>query len=168
MTTLTQRGGIMPHQLRRWVSATLAALTLALVFVAVDPAPPAAHAAACTGSTGVTVVVDFAALGGGVQVGCRLGDPSTGLAALTGAGFTVTGTQRWGLAFVCRINGKPTAATEPCVNTPPATAYWSYWHAIPGGTWSYSTVGASSYNPAQGTVEGWAFGAGAAPSITPP
>ncbi|GIH03578.1 hypothetical protein Rhe02_16450 [Rhizocola hellebori] len=115
----------------------------------------------------MTVVVDFASLGGGVTRACALGDPASGLTALTGAGFTITGTKRWGLAFVCRINGLPTAATEPCLNTPSASAYWSYWHATPGGTWSYSSAGASSYNPAPGTVEGWAFGSGAAPSVAP-
>ena len=35
------------------------------------------------------------------------------------AGFTVTGTTQFGLAFVCRINGQPTAATDPCTTTPP-------------------------------------------------
>ncbi|ASW55374.1 hypothetical protein [Plantactinospora sp. KBS50] len=154
---------------RRRIAGLLAAVVAAVAVSAVEPAPRAAQAAACTGTSGVTVVVDFAALGGGVQVGCAPGDPATGLAALQSAGFTVTGTARWGLAFVCRINGKPTSATEPCVNTPPATAYWSYWHASgSGAAWSYSSSGASSYNPAPGSVEGWAFGAGAAPSITAP
>ncbi|GAB3158831.1 hypothetical protein GCM10027290_62720 [Micromonospora sonneratiae] len=153
---------------RRRLATLLAAALIAFGLVTADPAPPAAQAAACTGTTGVTVVVDFTALGGGVQVGCALGDPATGLAALQGAGFAVTGTARWGLAFVCRINGLPTSATEPCVNTPPATAYWSYWHAPSGGAWSYSTSGASSYDPAPGSVEGWSFGAGAAPGVPAP
>jgi len=153
---------------RRRAAMLAAALVVAAGLVAADPLPRAAHAAACAPGAGVSVVVDFTAFGMGVQVGCRLGDPPTGLAALTGAGFTVTGTQRWGLAFVCRINGLPTPAVDPCINTPPATAYWSYWHAVPGGTWSYSSLGASSYNPVQGTVEGWRYGSGQAPSIPPP
>lgn len=153
---------------RRWFATVLAALAVAGGLVLTEPAPRAAHAAACSPGTGVTVVVDYGPLGGGVVVGCRLGDPPTGLSALQGAGFTATGTQRWGLAFVCRINGKPTVATDPCVNTPPVSAYWSYWHAAPGGTWTYSTTGASGYNPAPGTVEGWRFGSGQQPSITPP
>lgn len=147
------------------LTAAIGALLLATAVAAV---PQPARAAACGAGTGVTVVVDYGALGGGVQTGCRLGDPPTGLDALQGAGFAVTGTQRWGLAFVCRINGQPIAATELCVNTPPASAYWAYWHAAPGGTWTYSTLGAASYNPAQGTVEGWRFGSGEAPSITAP
>jgi len=152
------------HKGVTWLAAALAGLAL----IVADPSPRAADAAACTPGTGVTVVVDFTAFGLGVQTGCRLGDPPTGLNALQGAGFTVTGTQRWGLAFVCRINGQPTPAQDPCVNTPPLTAYWSYWHGTPGGTWTYSSVGASSYNPAIGTVEGWRYGSGQAPSITPP
>ncbi|WP_344610070.1 hypothetical protein [Dactylosporangium salmoneum] len=158
----------MTSALRRTLSTALASLAAVGALVLAEPAPLAAHAAACSPGTGVTVVVDFGSLGGGVVTGCYAGDPATGLAALTGSGFTVAGTQRWGLAFVCRINGMPTAATEPCVNTPPATAYWSYWHATPGGAWTYSSSGASSYNPAIGTVEGWRFGSGQQPSITAP
>jgi len=153
---------------RRRLATLLAATVTAAGLVAADPAPPVAHAAACSGTSGVTVVVDFTALGGGVQIGCAPGDPATGLAALQGAGFTVTGTARWGLTFVCRIDGLPTSATDPCVNTPPATAYWSYWHAPSGGAWSYSTSGASSYDPAPGSVEGWSFGSGTAPGVPAP
>ena len=156
----------MVRPLRLALSLLLAAVLSVGVAVA-DPAPKAAYAAGCVGTSGVTVVVDFTYWGGGVTRACALGDPASGLTALTGAGFTITGTKRWGLAFVCRINGLPTAATEPCVNTPPASAYWSYWHATPGGTWSFSSSGAASYNPAPGTVEGWAFGSGAAPSVAP-
>ncbi|GAA3214985.1 hypothetical protein ACFO1B_14220 [Dactylosporangium siamense] len=152
--------------LRRWLALAGTAIAATAVLVFAGPAP--AHAAACTpAASGVTVVVDLTPFGGSVLKNCYAGDPPTGLAALTGAGYTVTGTQRWGLAFICRINGKPTAATEPCVNTPPATAYWSYWHGTPGGTWTYSSLGASSYNPAIGTVEGWAFGSGSPPTVAP-
>lgn len=150
---------------KRALVTLLTALLAAIGGVTLVSAP--AQAAGCTGTSGVTVVVDFTALGGAVERGCALGDPATGLAALQSAGFVATGTQRWGLAFICRINGLPTAATESCVNTPPATAYWSYWHAQPGGTWGYSAAGASSYNPAPGSVEGFSFGSGAAPSVTP-
>ncbi len=153
---------------RARLAGVVAAAVTAVALTTVEPAPRAAHAAACVGTSGVTVVVDFTALGGGVQVACAPGAPATGLAALQGAGFTVTGTARWGLTFVCRINGLPTPATEPCVNTPPATAYWSYWHAPSGGAWSYSTSGAASHDPAPGSVEGWAFGAGTPPGIAAP
>ena len=50
----------------------------------------------------------------------------------------------------------------------PASAYWSYWHATRGGKWVYSSTGAGTYKPAPGSAQGWAFGAGKAPSIPPP
>ncbi|MEV0460992.1 hypothetical protein [Catellatospora methionotrophica] len=155
--------------LARVLAGLAAVFALVTAVVVADPAPRAAQAAAGAGSTGVTVVVDFTALGAGVVVACAPGDPTSGLTALTGAGYSVTGTQRWGLAFVCRINNLPAPAQQACVNTPPASAYWSYWHASThGAAWTYSTLGASSYNPAPGSVEGWAFGSGAQPSITAP
>jgi hypothetical protein len=127
-----------------------------------------ASAAACSGSSGVTVVVDFASLGGGVQVGCAAGDPASGIAALHSAGFSTAGTVHDGPAFVCRISGRPSPSQEACNRTPPATAYWGYWHASSGGSWTYSSLGAGGYNPAPGSVEGWAFGSGARPGINPP
>ncbi|HEY2441875.1 MAG TPA: hypothetical protein VGI31_01945 [Streptosporangiaceae bacterium] len=121
-----------------------------------------APAAACTGTTGVTVVADFTALGGKVKTACDPKNPATGLAALTGAGFSYTFVPRMP-GFVCTINALP----KPC-NGAPVTAYWSYWHAKPHGKWIYSTLGAGTYNPPPGSVQGWAFGAGTAPRISPP
>ena len=84
------------------------------------------------------------------------------------AGFTPAGTTHYGLAFICRINGLPTAAQDPCVNTPPANAYWAYYHALAGATsWSFSSSGASSYQPPLGSIDAWAFGNSATPSKTP-
>ncbi|GGU25254.1 hypothetical protein [Lentzea flava] len=134
---------------------------LALVIACTIPVP--AHAAGCDG---VTVVVDFRGLGGGVQQGCAPGSPASGVAALAAAGFGYTYASRQP-GFVCRINGKPGADTDKCVTTSPASAYWSYWHGS-GGSWSYSNQGAATYVPARGTVEGWAFGAGEQPGIAPP
>lgn len=125
-------------------------------------------AGACPTAQGVTVVVDYQDLGGVTETRCATGAQPSGLAALENAGFTVTGTQRWGKAFVCRINGKPTAATEPCIDTPPANAYWSYWHAPNAGTWTYSSLGAGSYVPAQGSWEGWSFSKNKTPTTNPP
>ncbi|GGU25248.1 hypothetical protein [Lentzea flava] len=110
---------------------------------------------------GVKVVVDFTALGGGVETGCAPGDPATGLVALKDAGFPYTFVPRMP-GLVCQIKLLPNPCTKPTT-----TAYWSYWHATPGGTWTYSTSGAGSHDPAPGTVEGWSFGAGTAPGVTP-
>ncbi|UWZ40356.1 hypothetical protein Drose_12700 [Dactylosporangium roseum] len=136
------------------MTATLVVTTGVAVPV---PAHAAGSAGYCPDSTGVTVVVDYNDLGGGIVVRCAPGAQDTGLAALKNAGFTVAGTNRWGEAFICRINGKPAAATEPCVDTPPASAYWSYWHAPDGGSWTYSDKGVKNRTPPQGTFEGWSF-----------
>ena len=129
------------------------------------PAGPAA-ADACADRPSVTVVVDFASLGGGEQTRCTGTDPSTGLAALRAAGYTPTRAAQQPGYFLCRINGKP--ASDPCQRTSPADAYWSYWHAQRGGSWTYSSLGPADYDPPPGTVEGWAFGAGKPPSSPPP
>jgi hypothetical protein len=147
------------RRLRAALLTVLAGTALAV------PAAPAV-AAACSGSTGVTVVVDFASLGGGTQTRCASGDPSSGLAALRATGHTTTRAAQEPGYFLCRIDGKP--ANDPCQRTSPADAYWSYWHAKPGGTWTYSDLGPADYDPAPGTVEGWAFGAGKPPSSPPP
>jgi hypothetical protein len=135
---------------------------LALVIACSVPIP--AQAAGCDG---VTVVVDFRGLGGGVQQGCAPGSPASGVAALTAAGFGYTYASRQP-GFVCRINNEPGADADRCVTTSPSSAYWSYWHASAGGSWSYSNQGAATYAPARGSVEGWAFGAGEQPGIAPP
>jgi hypothetical protein len=144
--------------------------TAAATFTA-NPATAAlaGTAGACPSkTTGVTVAVDFTAFGGRVKVRCAPGTPATGVAALQQAGFTPAGTATYGLAFICRINNLPSAAQQACITTPPANAYWAYYHANKGATtWTYSTTSASTYKPAQGSIEAWAFGNSAKPSKTP-
>ncbi|WP_216311799.1 hypothetical protein, partial [Streptomyces nanshensis] len=122
----------------------------------------------CKDSDGVTVVVDFQELGGGTVVRCARGSQSTGLSALKNAGFGITGTNRWGEAFVCRIEGKPGAESEPCIDTPPTSAYWSYWHSSNGGTWKYSQSGVTNRTPPKGSFEGWSFSKDKSESTSPP
>jgi hypothetical protein len=146
---------------RRSVASAGALLVLASGLVLGGPAP-AADAAACSGTTGVTVVVDYGSLGGGVRTGCTGGNPGSGLSALTAAGHSYSFVPRF-VGLVCQIDARP----NPC-NGAPSSAYWSYWHAERGKGWSYSQEGAGTYHPAPGTVEGWAFGAGRQPAIAPP
>lgn len=159
------------------IAATLGAAALATSMAAVGAAPAASarhtvgdgaaaseKATACPRGKGVSVVVDF---GTTEKISCASGDPTSGLAALRGAGFTVAMVARFPAA-VCRINGRPTATQDACVVMPPTTKYWSYWHAARGGKWTYATTGAGSYNPKPGTVEGWAYGAGKPPTVAPP
>lgn len=124
----------------------------------------------CEPNTGVTVIVDDRKIGDGmIDVGCALGEQATGVQALQHAGFVLEGTSDEGLAFICRIDGEPTAEEESCETTPGAGAYWSYWRGKPGGRWAYSGVGAKSPQSRSpiNSVEGWSFGGGSPPRIEP-
>lgn len=120
----------------------------------------------CTTSSGVVLAVDFSHWGGPVYRSCGT-TPTTGYELLNQGGWRTTGTGHDGPAFICRIGysghqgGKqyPASQQEDCVLTPPASAYWSYWHADPGeNTWEYSQLGAMSYRPRPGSVDLWIFG----------
>jgi hypothetical protein len=144
--------------MRRWDGGWFAAGLTVLVLTAV--ALPAA-ASPCPGTDGVTVVVDFGSLGGGVSTGCAPA-PGTGFDALSQAGFAVTPVQT-NPAFVCRIDGRPEEGQEDCVDIPPATGFWSYWTAVRGGDWRLAATGAAG--AVAGDLEGWSFSTG---TTTPP
>ncbi|TPG19474.1 hypothetical protein [Pedococcus bigeumensis] len=122
----------------------------------------AAQAAACSGTSGVTVVIDY---GSSSTTSCASGDPTSAMSALRAVAAVVS-PQRYPGTVVCRINGTP--ASDPCIQMPPADAYWAFYHALRGGSWTYSQVGVAGYNPAPGSVIGFAFGSGGAPSSAPP
>jgi len=160
----------MAVRTRRVALAVIGALvTLGPVAIAPSASPAAATASsgACTSSTGITVVVDMTAFGDGVHVRCAPQPVSSGYEALTKAGFTIQGTAQFP-GLLCRIDGRPTPAEDACQKAPPADAYWAYWHAPRGGSWTYSTSGAGSRKPPPGSVEGWAFGDEAVPGVDPP
>ncbi|WP_446666011.1 hypothetical protein [Flexivirga sp. B27] len=152
-------------------AAALALATSATTFAYVGSAAPA-HAEAyngyCKTSSGVTVVVDFRGLGGGVAIRCSpVGSGASGLDALQAAGIPVEGTRDVGLSVACRIYGKPTATQElpggyheSCARMPPTKAFWSYWQAPNGGSWSFSQKGLSTSQVIPGGFEGWSFSEG--------
>ncbi|MGW9453833.1 hypothetical protein [Streptomyces sp. NPDC055632] len=157
---------------RRWIRAlgrTTAALGLTVAALAVTAAPAGAAPqpmGQCTTSSGVVLAVDFSHWGGPVYRSCGT-TPTTGYELLNQGGWATTGTGHDGPAFICRIGysghqgGKqyPTPRQDDCVLTPPASAYWSYWHANPGqNTWEYSQLGAMLYKPKPGSVDLWIFG----------
>ena len=120
----------------------VAALGLVAAGLVLQARAPAA-AAGCTGSGGVTVVVDFHQLGGGVQQACDAdGGGKAASAVFPDSGFPLTYVQRQP-GFVCRVSGAP--SSDPCVNTPPAGAYWSLWWSDgTSGSWTYSSTGVGS------------------------
>jgi len=69
--------------------------------------PAAASAAACPGSAGVTVVVEYGELGSGTSTGCAAdGGGQTADRLLKDTGHALTYVQRFP-GFVCRIDGLP-------------------------------------------------------------
>ncbi|WBB63797.1 hypothetical protein O7599_15290 [Streptomyces sp. WMMC500] len=169
------------HRVPRVLAAT------ALTAAALAAAPGGAHAVDqskghagfCKNSTGVTVVVDFQDLGGTTIVRCYPGSaPGTGLDALKGAGFQIEGVQRWGESFICRVENRPSATEgipvrgnegyrERCIDTPPAAAYWSYWHAGNNCAWEYSQWGVKNRDFVPGGFEGWSFSLNASADSNP-
>ncbi|MCM2424672.1 hypothetical protein [Streptomyces sp. RKAG337] len=158
-----------PGRLGRLLGAVGLTLAVALAGVGVSAAPAAATAlpiGQCTTSSGVILAVDFSHWGGPLLRSCGT-TPTTGYTLLNQGGWQTTGTGHDGPAFICRIGYSgyqggtryPTPSQDSCVLTPPASAYWSYWHADPGrNTWSYSQLGAMSYHPVAGSVDLWIFG----------
>jgi hypothetical protein len=153
-----------------WLAATvLAVATSATTLAVLETASPAAAdvIGQCSTTVGEIVVVDFSKWGGPIIRGCDA-KLTTGFNALSAAGFITQGTEEDGPGFICRIglaargvsSEEPSPAKDSCVDTPPATAYWSYWHAdIAQDTWSYSEEGPLDYQPAPGSVDAWVFGA---------
>ncbi len=152
--------------------ALLGALILAVTLV-VGVSRGSANAdpiTSCTSTSGVIIVVDFSHFGGSIDRVCdaNLTSSTTAAVAMAAEGFTTSGDDYDGPAFVCRINGLPTESDDPCVTTPPATAYWSFWIANPGqDAWGQSPLGVASLVPRPGSVETWIFGAGTPPPYAP-
>jgi hypothetical protein len=125
----------------RVVTRLVAAALVAAAAVIVLPSPTA-YAGACSTNTGVTVVVDFNQLGGGVQQACVAGGGGdTASSLFPAAGFSLTYASRQP-GFVCRVNDVP--QSDPCVNTAPADAFWSLWWSKGNGSWSYASIGVGS------------------------
>lgn len=136
-----------------------AALAAAGALVGVGLAPTPAVAAACSGASGVTVVVDPDALGGGVRAGCDpAGAGRSASQVVPAAGFPLTYVQRQP-GFVCRVSGAP--SSDPCVDTPPADAYWGlFWSDGRSGDWVYSSVGVGSLEVPDGGYIAFAWQSG--------
>lgn len=150
---------------RLWAALGLTVAALAATTGAAGAAPQ--PMGQCTTTSGVVLAVDFSHWGGPVYRSCGT-TPATGYELLNQGGWATTGTGHDGPAFICRIGYSghragsqyPTSQQDDCVLTPPASAYWSYWHADPGqNTWEYSQLGAMLYKPKPGSVDLWTFGA---------
>ena len=155
------------------VRRVLTALLLVAAPGLVLGSAPAASAATCATSGGVSVVVDYRELGGGTITACSAdGGGKSAAAVFASVGVDITYATRQP-GFVCRINGVPTS--DPCVNTSPSNAYWGLWWADGSkASWTYSSYGVGSLTvPAGGSVAwSWqqdrAAGSSVPPGVAPP
>ena len=141
--------------MRRQRLACALALAGAAVLLAVPLASRAADDnQACSDGQGVTLVVDFQALPGGVNVRCASQPISNGYDVFRHTNPPVNYETVSGRDFVCRIAGVPEHAD--CSDYPPADAYWSYWWGV-DGKWQYASKGAGAHHVPPGGYEGWSW-----------
>ena len=143
-----------------------------LVVLGGTPAQAADDAAACTQPDDVTVVVDFQGLDREDAVSCAPGGAGKSAAALIEqAGVDVAGTTTYPDAIICRVDGLPDAAAEPCSDMPSADAYWTLWWSDGSkGAWDYAQEGAATLKVPGGGFVGLSFQEGqdeVAPSLAP-
>ncbi|GAA4691654.1 hypothetical protein [Nocardioides conyzicola] len=127
-----------------------------------------AEAATCSTGDGVSVVVDFHELGGGVQTACIADGGGKAASTLFEAGgFDLSYVQRQP-GFVCQVDAKPSSS---CVNTPPADAYWGLWWSDgTSGQWTYATRGAGSQTVPDGGYVAFSWNGSSsrsAPGVSP-
>lgn len=137
------------------VAALLVTAGLSGASPATATVPGKGTAGYCPDATGVTVVVDFQDLGGDTLIRCAPGPQADGVAAMQNAGLDIAGVGKYGLALICKIEGKP--ADQSCSGMPPESASWSFWTATDGGKWASSQVGVQGWKPPAGSFEGWSF-----------
>lgn len=135
------------------VAAVMAGATGILVAPASAAAAPAA-AAACSTASGISVVVDFKELGGGVTAGCDgdAGGPAS--QNFADAGYQLSYSQAPGMnGFVCKVQGKP--ADGDCAQT---DSFWSLWWSDgKSGDWVFSSRGVGSLNVPEGGYVAFAW-----------
>jgi hypothetical protein len=75
----------------------------------------------------VSIYVDYGSLDSGspIEKCVVTSGEANALALLDIARISIEGTQKYGNAVVCRVNGLPDATVETCEEMPPAEAYWA-------------------------------------------
>ena len=151
------------HALAQLLVAVLAtgATFVGLTAVAPDRAAAQGCGPAPSGQVAVALVVDDGVSNPGQRC-VVVGGRATGYDVLIAAGHTL----RIEAGFLCAIDGVPATG---CGNRPDfGGAYWRYFHATPGGSWAYSTVGGGGYRmPERCAIEGWRFATSASEALAP-
>lgn len=136
------------------------------------PATPTSSGA-CSGSSGVAVIVNYDLLAGGDVAACSplASGKETVAVALKTTGIATEGTVKYGDQVVCRVNGLPAADkpftvpghaayTENCKDMAPEYAYWALWIKHPGGNWDYAAEGVGTQQVKPGDSVGLVFTTG--------
>jgi hypothetical protein len=101
----------------------------------------------------VTVIVDFQSLKNDKTQTCvAAGSAMEAMTAFNLAGYSITGTDKYGLQIVCRVNGLPDAVhpiiskdqdtyVEKCADMPAEFAYWALMVRTPEKDWTYADKG---------------------------
>ncbi len=101
----------------------------------------------------VTVIVDFQSLKSDKTQTCvAAGSAMEAMTAFNLAGYSISGTDKYGLQIICRVNGLPDAKTpiiskdqdsyvEKCADMPAEFAYWALLVRTPQKDWTFAEVG---------------------------
>lgn len=101
----------------------------------------------------VTVIVDFQSLKNEKISQCvAVGSEIDAMTAFNLAGYAIYGTDKYGLAIVCRVNALPNAVdpivskdqntyVEKCTDMPAKFAYWALLIRTPKEDWKFAEVG---------------------------
>jgi hypothetical protein len=116
----------------------------------------------------VSIYVDYGSLDSGspIEKCITTSGEATALTLLNIARITTEGTQKYGNAVVCRVNGLPDATVESCSEMPPAESYWAVFikeyepFPIPfntAGEWGWAQTGFNEVHLHNGESLGLVF-----------
>lgn len=117
---------------------------------------PVTDSASC-----VNVVVDFQSLKSEKTSQCvKVTGKTDAMTVLNAAGYAISGTDKYGLQIICRVNGLPDAThaiksdkhkgyVEKCADMPAEFAYWALLVRTQKKDWTFAPVGIAdlSLNP---------------------
>lgn len=124
----------------------------------VDYIPASVEAGMCL-DVGTSLVVDFGSESEkSSEVKCVKNFKGYSWDLFEAAGLEVSGTDKYPVGFVCRIEDFPGKDVEPCGETPGnKNGSWAYFLGDENNSWQYSPIGASTHKVKCGVSEGWRF-----------
>ena len=134
-----------------------------------DEVLPAVTSVLCT-DNGTSLVIDFGTdQNEALLEKCVQNFEGNSWDLFEAAGVNVTGTEKYPVGFVCRIQEFPSDANEACKETPGTkNGSWAFFLSDENGVWEYSPIGASTHKVRCGLSEGWRFLLPGEPVQTPP